>query len=277
MTRFGIVLALLTCVLGQPAPVLAWGSIGHRVVGQVADAHLTPTAQKAASAIMGSCSLGDVANWMDKVRKTPEGKAMKPWHFQSVDLCHPSLANCEDCARHQIKQAIETLKTDHGSDDASRARRLKALRVLVHLVGDVHQPLHAAENGDFGGNSVTLENRKCPGWDKNDKPITVLCKLHTYWDNILVKKAQGEENEHQFVARLAAMSVSADGDPDSWITESNALASTKVHTYERFACNIGKNSVEISREYDDTAVPVVTEQLAKAGARLAATLNDIYK
>ena len=276
MIRFGIVFTLAVGTVAAPMPALAWGSIGHRVVGQVADKSLTRKAFAATSRIMGSSSLGDVANWMDEVRGTPEGEVMKPWHYQSVDLCHPSPAACahDNCAGRRIEMAIETLKHEAGRTRPSRARRLKALRVLVHLVGDVHQPLHTAENGDIGGNSVIIQNRTCIDFNTGEP---VHCKLHSYWDNNLVKAAQGNSSERKFVSELAALSVSADGDPASWIVESNALAKEKVHTYQGFACKIGKNTVSLTPEYDDAAVPVVREQLAKAGKRLAAVLNDVYR
>lgn len=252
-----------------PSAVFAWGSIGHRLVGQVADTGLKPTAAAKVSKIMGTNSLGDVANWMDQVRDTPEGKALRPWHFESVDACDSSKVKCQSnaCAGPQIEAAIATLRSGKGD-------RLKALRVLVHLVGDIHQPLHTAENGgDIGGNLVVLENRKCV--DKNGS--TVDCNLHTYWDNNLVKAAMGKRSEKEFIGALSKTSVSTAGNAEAWIKESNGVAKASVHTYEGFACHVGPNRVRLGAGYDQAAIPVVTEQLAKAGQRLAAILNDIYK
>jgi hypothetical protein len=276
MIQLTVAMLLALLALIQPRFAFAWGSIGHRVVGQVADEHLSDSAASATSRIMGSSSLGDVANWMDQVRGTSEGKSMKPWHYDSVEVCSPSPATClnDNCASRRIAWAIETLRTEQGTTETDRQTQLKALRVLVHLVGDVHQPLHAAENDDGGGNAVTLKNRRCVDY-KTGK--TVRCKLHSYWDNSLVKKAQGQRTEREFVESLAMMNVSSDGDSSSWVRESNELAKTKVHTYDGFACGIGNNTVVITTDYDNTAVPLVKEQLAKAGARLAAVLNAIYE
>lgn len=268
---FALVLVLvlaLSFALAFPSAAFAWGSIGHRVVGQVADLGLTPAAAAQVSKIIGTNSLGDVATWMDDVRNKPEGHGLKAWHFESVGACDASKATCLDknCAGPQIEAAIATLRSGKGD-------QLKALRVLVHLIGDIHQPLHTAENnGDFGGNFVILTNRKCIDAGGN----SIDCNLHTYWDNSLVKAALGKQTERDFVAMLSKMSVNTAGDAESWVRESNGLAKTKVHTYEGFACQIGPNRVALDAGYDQAAIPAVTEQLAKAGQRLAAVLNDIY-
>jgi hypothetical protein len=206
---------------------------------------------------------------MDDVRNKPEGHGMKAWHFESVDACDAAKVKCLDknCAGPQIEAAIATLRSGRGD-------QLKALRVLVHLIGDIHQPLHTSENaGDFGANFVILNNRKCMAVDGS----TVDCNLHTYWDNSLVKAALGKQSDRDFVAMLSKMSVTTAGDAERWVRESNGLARTKVHTYEGFACQVGPNRVSLDAEYDRAAVSFVTEQLAKAGQRLAAVLNDIYE
>lgn len=276
MKRSACVSVIAMIAFGLPSAVHAWGSIGHRVVGQVADQHLSPQAASATSRIVGTNSLGDVANWMDEVRGTSEGQRMRPWHYDSVDVCAPAPATCrdDDCASHRIERAIETLKREDGETKASRARQLKALRVLVHLVGDVHQPLHAAENHDGGGNAVIIENRWCIDYRTNQP---VQCNLHTYWDNSLVKAAKGQRSEREFVEALAAMSVPSGGDAAAWIVESNGRAKDHVHVYEGFACGAGGNRVSLAADYDAQAVPVVEQQLATAGARLAAVLNAIYR
>ena len=260
---------VLLVLLMQPSMAFAWGSIGHRVIGQVADMQLTPRAAAKVSRIMGSNSLGDVANWMDQVRSTPEGQKMKPWHFESVDVCDSSSIKCDNdrCASPQIEAAISALRNGQGD-------QLNAVRVLVHLVGDIHQPLHSAENrGDYGGNSVILNNRYCVNYDGT----TSECKLHAYWDNSLVKLAMGPRTERELVRDLSAVSVSTDGSAETWVKESNGIAKSKAHNYEGFACGIGPNHVRLTHEYDLDATAVVIEQLAKAGHRLASILNDIYK
>lgn len=248
----------------------AWGAIGHRVIGQVADSQLTPRAASKVSKIMNNGSLGSVANWMDDVRSTPDGMRMRPWHYQSISACDKAETACdhEQCAGPQIEKAIGTLKSGKGN-------QLKALRVLVHLVGDIHQPLHAAENGgDRGGNLVFLANRYCIDY-KTQRPVN--CNLHTYWDNMLVKAVKGDGPEKDLVFSLAAASVSTAGDVRSWLDGSNELARSTAHHYEGFACKKGHNTVSVNDDYDRDAAEAVRAQLAAAGHRLARILNDIYQ
>src|SRR5262249_46173018 len=110
---------------------------------------------------------------------------------------------------------------------------------------------------------------------KTGEPVQ--CNLHSYWDNVLVQKAIGKSSEIQFARELAKAKVAASLDVDAWIKESNTLAKEKAHHYEGFACKIGKNSIALDSAYDGVAVPLVKEQLAKGGLRLAAILNHIYK
>ena len=258
----------LMMAVGLVFDAMAWGSIGHRIVGQVADQHLTPKAAARVSKIMGTNSLGDVANWMDQVRDTPEGKAMEMWHYQSVDACTGTLLKCPEgnCAGPKVKQQEATLRSGKGD-------QLKALRVLVHLIGDIHQPLHTAENGDGGGNGVKIKNRSCV--DQTGK--TVQCNLHTYWDNRLVKSALAGRSETVFVAALVGMDVATgSGDVDAWIQESNGLAKSSVHAYDGFSCKAGGHKISLTQAYDAAGSALVSAQLAKAGKRLATLLNDIY-
>ena len=264
-------LVLCLAALALPCTALAWGTAGHRVVGLVAEQGLSPKASAAVREVLAGESLADVANWMDEVRSTPEGKAMRPWHYDRVDACLATRDNCpnDDCATKRIELAVATLRGNAGTDD-----KRKALKVLVHLVGDLHQPLHAAENDDHGGNEVTISNRMCQDFaSKKDMP----CNLHSYWDTQLVRLAIAKSTETQFAKSLGKINVAPNSNPATWLRESNTLAKTKAHNYQGFACKVGKNEITLDAAYDAAAVRVVRRQLGRAGARLAVLLNDIYR
>lgn len=142
----------------------AWGSQGHRMVGYVADEELTARTRIAVRRIMHADSLASVANWMDEARGTYEGRSMQCWHFVTTKVCGNGEPSCKNgnCVTARIEWARDTLKA--GNPDEAR----KALSVLVHLVGDVHQPLHAADNGDFAGNGDTVSNRMCVEFGKTE-------------------------------------------------------------------------------------------------------------
>mgnify|MGYP003348228823 CR=1 FL=1 len=248
-----------------------WGGLGHRLIANVAEHHLAPQARAATRDLLGSETLASIATWMDDVRLTPQGFVMRQWHYDQIDLCNPEPAACEngDCASQQIELAIAALKSTATKDD-----KLFALRVLVHLVADIHQPLHAAENRDRGGNDVVIENRTCMNFTTREPQP---CRLHDYWDNSLVFHASRDTGEQGLLDALSKRPVATSGNARTWLMESNRIARQIAHTYDGFSCNAGPNTIRLNDDYDQAAIPVVKLQLARAGQRLAAILNDVFK
>lgn len=268
-------LAFAVTAAGQ---AFAWGPQGHRMVGYIADGDLTPTAKAAVQKIMNNPSLSSVATWMDDVRDDPQlGPKMKEWHFDDVPVCNTEPAPCKDgnCAHAQIDAALETLRTAKDID-----QQLNGLRVLVHLVGDIHQPLHSSDNHDAGGNFVTLANRtQCRNYKTKQSKA---CNLHQYWDSVLIRNEIGKTSEADFAKALATKTTLPAGDslvPTNWITQSNMLGRDVAYgKLDGFACgNAGKFATNASQDYDAEARQAINQQLALAGHRLAALLNDIYK
>jgi hypothetical protein len=145
---------------------------------------------------------------------------------------------------------------------------------VVHLVGDIHQPLHAADNGDHGGNlvPVALEGVHTRGREN----------LHRAWDNDLVQLVLHTRNRQQPPPDIDTLAAEASnlaqqvgqGSPDSWARESNNLARNVAYHYAGFACNsLPAGVVVLDAAYLDDAELVVRERLLLAGARLAALLN----
>lgn len=252
---------------------LAWGSQGHRMVGYVADADLTPRTRMAVQKIMQADSLSSVANWMDEVRDTPEGRTMQRWHFVTIPACGPATASCKNgnCAPGRIEWAREVLRT------GTPPEALKALRVLVHLVGDIHQPLHAADNGDFGGNGVTVTNRLCVEFGATQPTA---CKLHTYWDTSLVKVATRGMSEEAAAAAWSTELGTASGIDSSavndWASESNEIARQIAYNFDGFSCKTKHLSFAANEGYDTAGVATVKRQIVKAGKRLARALNEVF-
>lgn len=251
----------------------AWGSQGHRLVVYVADAELTPQARIAVRRIMQADSLASVATWMDEVRGTPEGGAMQRWHFVTNKVCGSGEPTCKNgnCVYGRIDWARDTLKSGPPEE------ALKALRMLVHLTGDIHQPLHAADNGDYGGNGVEVINRMCMEFGKS---TPTSCKLHTYWDTGLVKAAvRGQSEAHAAAAWSAAVGRLPATDPEppsAWAAESFELANRAAYRFDGFSCKKRRQSFAATPAYDAEGVATVQGQIAKAGKRLARTPNAIF-
>jgi hypothetical protein len=186
-----------------PGMALGWGATGHAVIALIADQHLQPAAWREVHRLLASDTtgladpddIGDQANWADRYRDS-QGRGARywrtrQWHFVDLDLrspdvmaaCHgriplregrnPASGPAKACVIDKILQFREALADPARSDRV----RLRALQFLLHLVGDVHQPLHASNNDDAGGN----DRRVALMGEHTDS-------LHHYWDTVFVER-----------------------------------------------------------------------------------------
>jgi hypothetical protein len=265
-------------------PTLAWGPQGHRTVGAIADRLLTPQAREAVAAILADdrdkfgdpsrrTTLEAVSVWADEIRGTPAER--RAWHYDDIPVCgsEPKSRYCPDgqCNTVQLERLIAVLADTR----AAPRERDEALKWVVHLVGDIHQPLHAADNDDHGGNrvAVALEGVKTRGREN----------LHRVWDNDLVRLALRTRGHQQPPPNIDALAAEArtlageagQGSPESWASESNHLARNIAYRYAGFACNtVPPGIVVLNGAYQEQAEGIVRERLLLAGARLATLLNQ---
>ncbi len=265
--------ALFVAAVLLPVPARAWGAQGHRVVARIADELLDARTRAALRQIAGDESLEEAATWLDRermhLRSTLRGSPR--WHYDDRPLCESAIGPDRYCADGQCaSRAYARYLARLGDHGASREERLFALHVVVHLLGDVHQPLHAADHDDRGGNQVpVLVGRR-------ERPTP----LHTAWDVDFVKQAIRGSSEEVFAARLVETyrierAALERGGVDAWLGESYSIA--RDYTYGHlpgFACGTAASvPVRISSEYAAGARLIVEERLARAGIRLAAVLR----
>jgi hypothetical protein len=276
--------ALAAALLLAAPAALAWGPQGHRTIGTIADRLLTPQAHTAVLQLLeddrdkfgnpsGRTTLESVSEWADEIRGTPA--ARPAWHYDDAPVCgsEEKARYCPDgqCNTRQLGRLIGVL-----ADTRAPARqRNEALKWVVHLAGDIHQPLHAADNGDHGGNlvPVALEGVQTRGREN----------LHRAWDNDLVRLALQARSHQQPPRNIDALANEAanlardvgQGTADSWAHESNNLARNVAYRYPGFACDSPPpGTVVLDAAYLDDAELVVRERLLLAGARLATVLNE---
>jgi hypothetical protein len=284
LVKFSLGLSGLAIALAGPTSALAWGREGHSVVAQIARGYLTPKAAAAVDALLASDpdaltapDLGARASWADAWRK--DHRDTTEWHFADVELDHPDLeAACfgfpasatpasagpaKDCVVGRL-DAFEKELADPATDPAER---VLAFKFVLHFVGDLHQPLHAADNQDKGGNCVPLAL---------GGPRTV--NLHSYWDTVIVEAI--EPDPTKLAATLAAQITPAQrkaweqGDARTWAMESFAVAKASVYTIgSKPGCSNDAVPLALPAGYDDQAKAAVALQLQKAGVRLALELN----
>lgn len=239
---------------------MAWGQKGHDVTAFIAERHLTPAAKAAVDSILEGKSMVYWANWLDNASHTPEFAYTKTWHYKNVDeglRYEEAPVNPAGDAVLAIKRMIEILK-----DPAEPFEKKNlAMKILVHVTGDLHMPLHMGHATDLGGNRIKV---KYFGRDNN---------IHAVWDSSLPESAHKwtytEWADQIDRVSPAEIEFITSGSIDDWAKETIGLAS---EVYRYFPA--GK---EIS--YNDVAYwsPVIERQFLFGGLRLAHILNEIYK
>jgi len=258
MRKFALLLMALGC-----RSAFGWGNEGHRLIVLIAEGMLSPEARTRVQATLAPGeSLVDFATWADEFRKThPE---TEPWHFIDIPISSTGLDMKRDCPENNCVIAkIADFRKGWRDPAASPADRREALLFLIHFVGDMHQPLHCADNHDRGG---------------NDLPVRFLgekTQLHALWDSGLLARMPAED---QLFATLSGAITAerkaewSSGTVEQWCNESFQAAQRTV--YGLLPLTRKKGQVEIGRRYQKMAEPVVELQLEKAGVRLAEVLNE---
>lgn len=239
-------------------PTFGWGLNGHRVVGQLAEWHLNKKAKRKVDAILGHQTLSMVSNWMDEIRSDPRYNHTHTWHYLTVrdgEGYDPSIQEKRGDAYERLLWIISSLK----SSQLSENEESEYLKMLVHLVGDLHQPLHVGRGDDRGGNDIKVYyfNRQS--------------NLHRVWDSDMIegKNLSFTELATQLNKRAnrAVVSKLQAAEPSVWLTEAQEL---RPMVYDLPANN------RLSYAYGYKYFYIVEDRLFAAGIRLAGILNDIY-
>jgi nuclease S1 len=239
------------------APALAWGPVGHRTVGEIAEHHLTPRARAEVAKLIAPQTLADVSTWADEIRYLPEWKKAEPWHFISIDDGE-TLATTARNPQGDVLEAMERMERTLRDPTATKSQRTEALEFLVHFVGDVHQPLHVGRRGDEGGNKVAVV---FSGRTSD---------LHWVWDALIINDQGYSYSElaraldHPSPADVLAWQRATFSD---WIGESLAL---RGEVYALPADG------KINYLYAFEHWPTIRHRLLQAGVRLAGRLNDLF-
>lgn len=256
-----------------PSPVFAWGKTGHRVVAAIADRELSGLARAKIEQILEPGeSLDEAANWPDEMRAAPGEfwqKTATPWHYVTLNGTVYDHAPPEGDALEALGRFSRILQ----DPSASREQKKTALRFVIHLVGDLHQPLHVGKLNDRGGNEVKVTFFGKP------------TNLHSVWDSLLVDDEQLSFSE--LAAKLERHISNEDvvkwwdANPRDWISESAKIRDTLYPTASDLPRSRG-NAPEVaavpdlSYGYVFRFTPVMQQRLSQGGIRLAAYLDAIF-
>ncbi|MFY9511202.1 MAG: S1/P1 nuclease [Rubrivivax sp.] len=281
-------LSFAGALLALPLAAFAWGAQGHRITGLVAEGLLTADARTGLVALMGKVDLAAASVLLDQQKeqfeKTMPGS--RRWHYDDKPVCEPaakpaSYCSNGNCASAQIKAQYLRLVNEH----ATKAEKAFAVNALVHLVGDIHQPLHASDHDDAGGNGIavafTLPGSSAPR--RNN--------LHSAWDSDFVRAALKSSDERK-IARELLQALSSEqrkawqrGSAPTWMAESYKL-SRRLSYGGLPGFNLADNNcpseddgeepVTLSKAYVDEAIDTVPQLLTQAGVRIALLLNRAF-
>lgn len=240
--------------------VFAWGQVGHRVTGAIAEQYLSIKAKQQIRSLYPNESLAEISTYADEERSNPDEfwqKTAGPWHYVTVPegkTYQQTEAPEEGDAYTALQAFSKTLRDPQASVEEKRL----ALHFIVHIVGDLHQPLHAGNGADRGGNDFKLEFF----WQDSN--------LHRVWDSGLIAGQELSYTEWtDWLSRKISAQMAASWnqpDPKVWIAESTAIRDT-----------IYPDSDKISYDYKYQNLPIVKQRLQQAGVRIAAYLNRIYE
>lgn len=239
---------------------LAWGQKGHDVTAYIAENHLTAKAARAIDRALHGHSPVYYSNWLDNASHTPEYAYTKTWHYLNVDEGYTTETMPKN-PDGDVLTAVTMLCDKLRQGGLSPEEEEMSLRMLIHLVGDMHCPMHAGRLSDRGGNS---------------RPVlffSTRTNLHSIWDTSLVEAAHkwSYTEWQQQIDRLSKEEVAAvqAGTPAEWIAETHAIC-------EKIYAETPEGS-KISYDYIAAQAPVLEQQFLRGGLRLARLLNEIYR
>lgn len=235
-----------------------WGATGHRAIGEIAEKHLSKKAKKEIENLLKGQGLAIVSTFGDNIKSDDKYDKFYTWHYVNF----PFDTKYEDSDKDKngdivmgIEHCIKTLK----DPNASQEDKIFYLKFLVHLIGDLHQPLHVGRKEDKGGNDIKVL------WHYKKS------NLHRVWDSDMIEFYNMSYTELSSNAKQlskAQIESIAQGSVLDWTYESQALAKTIYKS--------AKQDEKLRYRYSYDHFDTVTSQLQKSGIRLAKVLNDIF-
>ncbi len=241
----------------------AWGPIGHRIVGEIANSYLTCKAEKNIRKILGTESIAIASNWADFVKSDSTMNYLAPWHYVNVkagmnynEFAGYLQRDTAIDAYTKLNFLIGELKNKQLSLDKKRLY----LRMLIHIIGDIHQPMHLGRAEDLGGNRIKVV------W------FTEPTNIHAVWDDKLIDFQKLSYTEYtrtiNHVSKAQRKAWQEQPMP-AWLFESYQLA-------DKIYASVTQPDQKLGYRYNFEHIETLNGQLMKAGVRLAGVLNEIF-
>jgi len=234
-----------------------WGQIGHYVTGHIAEAHLNKEAKKKLKELLGDESLALASVWMDDIRSDDSYDYTSDWHWVTV----PDGKDYDETEKNpngDVIWALETMIAELKEGGLTGPEEIEKLKMVIHLVGDIHQPLHVGTGTDRGGNDVRVQ------WMGESS------NLHRVWDSDMIRSRElsytelAKEINHPTKDEVKEWQAAGVRD---WANESISVRN-RVYNLD------GSNRLGYEYRYEN--FDLVEKRLLQAGVRLAGVLNEIY-
>ena len=255
-------IAIAVC-LYIPIQSNAWGLLGHRIVGQIADSYLSKSARKAIAGILGNESVAMSSNWPDFIKSDPAYKYLSNWHYVNIKqgmTQEQVISIIEKDMSTNAYTKISWLKNELKKKDLPLADKQMYLKLLIHIVGDVHQPLHVGRPDDLGGNKIRVL------WFNDPY------NLHQIWDEVLIDFQQLSYTEYSNAINFTTKEQrhTWQQQPVSfWFWESYQIA-------EQIYGDVKGTEEKLGFQYNFKYKAILEAQLLKGGVHLAGILNEIF-
>jgi hypothetical protein len=235
-----------------------WGKNGHRATGKIAEKHLTRKAKRSIDKILKGQSLAFVATYADEIKSDKKYNKYYSWHYINMDLdqtYEEAEKNPKGDLVTGINTCIEILNDKNSSDNEKNFH----LKMLVHFMGDLHQPMHIGRKEDKGGNSIQVE------WFGKGS------NLHRVWDTNMIddwEMSYIELADNADDLSKIQIETIEKGTLIDWVNEVHVVTNEVYNSVEK-----GEN---LRYKYSYNHFGTVRTQLQKGGIRLAKVLNDIF-
>jgi hypothetical protein len=248
-----------------PLKAMCWGQLGHRIVAEIADSYLTAKTKAQIKKILGNESIAMASNWADFVKSDTSFKYLDTWHYINFEknLNYSQLKEVlkkDTGSVHDAYSAIVFLTRELKKKTLPLSKKQMYLKLLIHLVGDVHQPLHVSPVGSTGGNDIKVQ------WFGQSSNI------HRVWDSELIEEQQLSYTEYSNYLNhtTATQRKKLQSEPLSkWLYDSYIIAQN-LHN------EITENNPRLGYRYNYDHIALMNQQLLKGGIHLAGLLNDIF-
>lgn len=253
-------LSLISIMTISTVSAFGWGQKGHDVTCAIAQRHLSKKAKKQIASILDGRSIIYWANWMDNASHTPQYEYTKTWHYRNVDA-EQTYESMPEEPSGDVVTAIQTQTELLKNSQASKEAAALALKFLVHLVGDVHCPMHMGHKSDLGGNKWQIQY-----FNKGTN-------LHSIWDTDIIegthKWTYTEWADQLDIIDKKTIIQLTQGTEKDWAKGTLSIAQKIYDTTP-----VGS---KLSYDYSSEWTPVIEQQLLLGGLRLARLLNEIFR